>query len=122
MGRLEKYLGEEVKRYDVRKAGDGWAISGPMKSGQKYHQAPDVRSGADDGLFDTYDQAMAHVKKLGGIVGDIDIQDFSGQINGTKFILDDIKKLVSQGNMKTAKRQYKNLANNVKLIGKTLGG
>jgi hypothetical protein len=118
MSKLERYLGEK-KEYDIRKAGDGYAVSGPMKPGQKYHQAKSVRSYADDGLFDTYDQAMAHVKKLGGIeVGKIDIQDFEGHINGAKGWLDDIKTQAKHGNIKDAKKGYENLMKNLKLLKK----
>jgi hypothetical protein len=64
-----KHLLTEKKKYVIRKAGDGYSINGPMKPGQKYHDAPQIKSGGPtDNLFDTHDQAAKHVKSIGGEV------------------------------------------------------
>jgi hypothetical protein len=63
----------EKKKYEIRKAGDGYAINGPLKPGQPYHKAPRVDNVAiDDGLFDNHAQALKHVKKIGGILRSAD--------------------------------------------------
>ena len=61
-------IDEAKDKYEIRSAGDGYALIGPLKAGQKYHdkKAKRVRSGASDGLWDTHAKAMEHLKTLGG--------------------------------------------------------
>jgi hypothetical protein len=60
-------LTEGKKKYEIRKAGDGYVIRGPLKPGQTYDKGPRVdNAGVDDGLFDNQAQAEKHVKKIGG--------------------------------------------------------
>jgi len=68
MSRVDKYLGEGIKkkRYLVKQAGDGYAVVGPLKAGEWHGKQ--IRSYADDGLFDTYNDGVKKVMQLGGAV------------------------------------------------------
>ena len=68
MSRIDKYLGEGIKkkRYVVKSAGDGYAVVGPLKAGEWHGKQ--TRSHADDGLFDTYYDGAKKVMQLGGVV------------------------------------------------------
>jgi len=106
------------KLYDIRAAGDGYAVSGPMKPGQKYHDAPDVRSHADDGLFDNYAQAAAAVKKLGGEDIKAVTQNLIGDINSAMGSLESLKKHVKMNNTKGKKETFKTLMTSIGFIKK----
>ena len=58
------------RKYEIREAGDGYALIGPLEPDQLYYDkgAKRVRSGASDGLWDTYEQALNHLKKIGGVL------------------------------------------------------
>ncbi len=71
MSLIDKYLCEAKGKYEIRKTGDGYSISGPLKDGQQYHdkKAKTVKNGGvDDGLWDSHAQAEKKVKQLGGIL------------------------------------------------------
>jgi len=70
MNLIEKYLGEAKGTYEIRQAGDGYSLIGPLKAGQKYHdkKAKRVHSGSDDGLWDSYKHAEKELKKIGGVL------------------------------------------------------